>query len=778
MVNNGSTDDTHDICIGYAEKYPHNILYVQTENIGVSTARNEGLQYAFGKYVSFLDADDKFHCSYLEQAVSYLEKNESVGVVAFPIEYFGSRRDLPSPSLNFRFMQSAVIDLETNPEYIQFSVCSAVIRRDLTDTFNVELSFSEDAEFMHRVLLKTMKYATLNSSVYMYRTGGVTCKKTLNEAWYNKNKLFGSLLIKHSLEKHGIVTNYTQHLIIHELLDSAAEDIGDVKINTKGIFECMSHNLQYVDDKVIMSSKTLGYWLKLYLLKLKYGLVEFRPDVSRPGFYVGCKFFEPLEPIVFVTSLNECDASLNISGYYFLHCYEDIIFKAVYNGQVYDAQISEDKSRDILFLGEAVHTACVFDISIPYSYNGVIEFFICAQNINYPLVLKYEQGLSELPGSFFVGKSLLVAKTQNDNSLSLSSLSARSLTSHMCEYLKNIPESSIDILESYIKLYPLMSNVRIWIYFDGTPCGNARRLFEYAVGKGGGNVDHYYIIDEKTPDGVLLKETGAVVDYGSDMHKLMLLFAEKVIVSDMEVFCPFGQDVNIFEGLLRYKLIYLPQETIDEQIKGANTRLSSVFVSSYAEQGVLEGEKFNVETDGRPEYDGLLGFDERKIIFMPSWREELYLGDTSYNSDFAESEYCKKISELLCDERLSDAMEEYGYSMSFVPHPKIYLQIADIDMYEDVTVVSPTESKCEVFESGSLLITDQMDALPFLYTRKPVIYYNFGGSCKPKYVFGDRVSNVDELVDLIIIYMENSCQMTDEYKQKVDAFFVHADNKN
>ena len=57
MVNDGSQDNSEDICRQFSEKDPRFIL-IQKENSGVSAARNMALKHAAGKYLQFLDSDD------------------------------------------------------------------------------------------------------------------------------------------------------------------------------------------------------------------------------------------------------------------------------------------------------------------------------------------------------------------------------------------------------------------------------------------------------------------------------------------------------------------------------------------------------------------------------------------------------------------------------------------------------------------------------------------------------------------------------------------------
>ena len=57
VVNDGSTDNTHQIVSRFA-KQNKNIKLINQKNSGVSIARNNGMRYSYGKFVTFIDADD------------------------------------------------------------------------------------------------------------------------------------------------------------------------------------------------------------------------------------------------------------------------------------------------------------------------------------------------------------------------------------------------------------------------------------------------------------------------------------------------------------------------------------------------------------------------------------------------------------------------------------------------------------------------------------------------------------------------------------------------
>lgn len=59
LVNDGSTDSSLDIIKEFSNKY-NNIVCISQENKGVSEARNTGISFAKGEYITFLDSDDYY----------------------------------------------------------------------------------------------------------------------------------------------------------------------------------------------------------------------------------------------------------------------------------------------------------------------------------------------------------------------------------------------------------------------------------------------------------------------------------------------------------------------------------------------------------------------------------------------------------------------------------------------------------------------------------------------------------------------------------------------
>lgn len=94
VVNDGSNDvESIDILRIISSKY-NNLNIVNIENRGLANARNIGAKVAKGKYIAFLDADDKVDPNYYERCVKILERYKNISFVHSWVQYFGLKNDI------------------------------------------------------------------------------------------------------------------------------------------------------------------------------------------------------------------------------------------------------------------------------------------------------------------------------------------------------------------------------------------------------------------------------------------------------------------------------------------------------------------------------------------------------------------------------------------------------------------------------------------------------------------------------------------------------------
>ena len=77
IVNDGSTDETQQVCQEFLATHPKlRAQYLSKTNGGQSSARNVGIGASHGEYVGFIDQDDEWYESKLEEVVPWLANRE------------------------------------------------------------------------------------------------------------------------------------------------------------------------------------------------------------------------------------------------------------------------------------------------------------------------------------------------------------------------------------------------------------------------------------------------------------------------------------------------------------------------------------------------------------------------------------------------------------------------------------------------------------------------------------------------------------------------------
>jgi len=200
VIDDSSTDNSLEI----AARYPVKVL--QQDNSGVCVARNNALSVAAGKYVMFLDADDRLVPTAVEHMLARLqEQPDTIAYVYGQMRYFGRKEGLfASMPFDARRLVRA-----------NFICASTLIRRDvLLEVGGYDDGFRmlrEDWELYIRLFTKGFSGAFLPEVILEYRkhkepTGNSTRQiKTLSIAklFYLYPSLMWRLFIRHPL-RYGV----------------------------------------------------------------------------------------------------------------------------------------------------------------------------------------------------------------------------------------------------------------------------------------------------------------------------------------------------------------------------------------------------------------------------------------------------------------------------------------------------------------------------------------------------------------------------------------------
>lgn len=190
LIDDGSTDGSTEIALNYARQYPDRISYLEHENhqnLGMSAARNLGINNAKGKYISFLDADDLWLPDKLAKQIAILESQHDAAFLCAPALWWYGWTNKPE-DLKKDFVQNFALELDTviaPPKLLILflqdewaSLCDLLVPLELVKSVGgYESSFRgmyEDQAFHAKLCLQSPVYVSSNCW-YWYRQHSDAC---------------------------------------------------------------------------------------------------------------------------------------------------------------------------------------------------------------------------------------------------------------------------------------------------------------------------------------------------------------------------------------------------------------------------------------------------------------------------------------------------------------------------------------------------------------------------------------------------------------------------
>lgn len=379
LVNNATEDNAGSICEEFVNRFPNNTTYlVLKENINVSVARNVGKEFAVAPYVCFLDSDDKWECDALSFAIEYLKKQEGIiDFVACRMNYFDGREGFEHP-LDYKFEETAVIDIFDKPDHIQMAVNSCVFTREsLSDiSFDEGLDISEDSLFVSQVLLKKGKYGVVRDAVYHYRrrsdASSAIDSKKVSKKWYLETpKRSYSKILEMAESKYGSIPPYYQYQVMYDIKYRLKQeqdlDVLDV-FEKEEYIDTITNLLRRIDDSIIFGQKRMPREYKLFALQLKYGEDYLSHIYNKEAevFFDGTRIHDMnSNKIISLVSLEQSIEETRIAGFIkfpFPEEWYEISF-IDNQGNRFKPQYDETKNNLVYSWDKAIHTARYFSFS-------------------------------------------------------------------------------------------------------------------------------------------------------------------------------------------------------------------------------------------------------------------------------------------------------------------------------------------------------------------------------------------------------------------------------
>ena len=167
LVNDGSTDESADICLDAAQEDPR-ICYVYQENAGVSAARNRALAKASGDYIAFLDADDSIDSTYFEHLLGTCVSAD-IAVCDVSVETRSGRRLSIFSAGDQSLTALHAMELLLTRQKINSGPCGKMFRREIiADLQFPPLKAYEDILFVRDAFARANIVASTSQTAYHY----------------------------------------------------------------------------------------------------------------------------------------------------------------------------------------------------------------------------------------------------------------------------------------------------------------------------------------------------------------------------------------------------------------------------------------------------------------------------------------------------------------------------------------------------------------------------------------------------------------------------------
>ena len=293
LVNDGSTDNSLDVCNEICEKDERFIVFTTT-NCGVSSARNFGIKQCRGDLLCFIDADDYVEESFLSDLVNGIS-NADVAFCRFFVEEHDSQ---------IKYLETNLLELCDKPHQIElfifdglydlrenilfrdciFGSCwRSIFRKKIllenNLSFNPSLSLGEDLIFMMSYLLCCDKCFIVDKYLYHYTirsnsATGTYTKGFNHDFWNVYYPLFKEeekiIKTKFDGKYRDVLTNYLTYqfllrLAVNECILNSHPNIKEIKKRVK------SNNLSFKIGPVFNNSN-LGLKKKILCIFIKFKL--------------------------------------------------------------------------------------------------------------------------------------------------------------------------------------------------------------------------------------------------------------------------------------------------------------------------------------------------------------------------------------------------------------------------------------------------------------------------------------------------------------------------
>lgn len=181
IVNDGSNDGS-DIIANEIAKVDDRIIIVNQKNMGLSKARNSGIQSASGEYIIFMDSDDVLNSIMLstidKEIIEEHAETLMIGYQYFNEDKYFAGKTIATGVYNSKEILHFILNRKLENYVWQFAIKKSLISNQLFFKNGV---FFEDIDWTPRLLTYVNNIHYINLPLYLYRNRRNSITHSLNQ---------------------------------------------------------------------------------------------------------------------------------------------------------------------------------------------------------------------------------------------------------------------------------------------------------------------------------------------------------------------------------------------------------------------------------------------------------------------------------------------------------------------------------------------------------------------------------------------------------------------
>ncbi|WP_372518627.1 glycosyltransferase family 2 protein [Candidatus Ruminimicrobiellum ovillum] len=293
VVNDCSTDNSGSILEEYAKKDDRFIIINLSENKGQGNARNQGLNIAKGKYITFIDSDDWVAPDYIELLYNEINENNLDVVCASAFLYdnitkkITDRKEASADFLNnIKKERLLVLDKDSFVVTVWAKIYGKNFLNDNEIRFRLD-NYHEDNLFIFETIINTNKIKFTDNKIYFYRNNRANSSMSIINKEFTYFSLFSEL--KKILIKCGKYEQYKKVYYQYiSIITSTRLEFLNLKFSESALYFDKFRKLYYTKEFVKnFSVKNMGINFKVRLI-LFYMCLKFNINYAVVGKF--CSF--------------------------------------------------------------------------------------------------------------------------------------------------------------------------------------------------------------------------------------------------------------------------------------------------------------------------------------------------------------------------------------------------------------------------------------------------------------------------------------------------------